>query len=453
VVVIVLSAGIALVSLLWTYYMRIPKRAVFRIGAIKKIYLSLLVASAALGSYLLPFYFAGINLYAFRLLMILAVFLALGAKQGTFVLSWSLPVKFYTFLAYLWVVWGVFSLFWTPSQTDGLKEVIAITFGLAVGFVFLLLGAYTPQGLDALRRGWLWAYSLTGLVALWEKLSGHHLPSAYVQDTAEYVLQRVLISTFGNPNNYSTFAVLSFPFLLWSFRLSKGLLQRMFCFVLLLSVALVLAETGSRLALIAYVVQLVLWLAFSRGLRGKAVIIVVYGVVLGILGMGVVDQGQYVLWKKFLQLSTELSIAGGSISKRVNLVLNGLWLTYVSYGLGTGAGSYEYIIKSGQAKYPTWNAFNPHNLWIEIFSQYGVWVGIAFGLWWFFSAMILIRARRAVSEGAMRAAIEATLLGSIGYILVVAVPSSFLPLPVNWVFTATVLAVSVAAWRHVRALQ
>lgn len=435
--------------------MRIRNWAFLRIVVKKRIYLSLLVTSAALGSYLLQFNFAGINLYAFRILIILAVFLALGAKQGTLVLPWSLPVKFYILLACLWVVWSISSLFWTPSQTDGLKEVIAIAFGLAVGVVFLFLGAYTPQGLDALRRGWLWAYFLTGLVALWERLSGHHLPSAYVQNAAEYVLQRVLISTFGNPNNYSTFAVLSFPFLLWSFRLSKELLQRILCLVLLLSVALVLAETGSRLALIAYILQLVLWLTFSRDFQGKAIIIVVCGLVLSVLGMGIANRGQYVLWKKFSQLPMELGVAGGSISRRVNLALNGLWLMYASYGLGTGAGSYEYIVRSGQAKFPTWDAVNPHHLWIEVFSQYGVWVGMAFGLWWFFSVVILIRARRvvSVSKGAMRAAIEATLLGSIGYILVVAVPSSFLPLPVNWVFTATVLAVSLAAWRHVHAPQ
>ena len=87
------------------------------------------------------------------------------------------------------------------------------------------LKAYVFQGLVALRLGWIIAYISTGLIAVWEIVSGDHLPGAYV--SAQLLREQlyaisttiaVVISTFENPDTYAIFIAAAFPFLL-----TKGL--------------------------------------------------------------------------------------------------------------------------------------------------------------------------------------------------------------------------------------
>lgn len=133
----------------------------------------------------------------------------------------------------------------------------------------------------------------------------------------------------------------------------------------------------------------------------------------------------------------KLTSGRNSLTERIALIKNGLEFLKESRFLGVGPGQYRYRHENEQIKYYAFGNNGAHLWFIELMSQYGV---IIFGiylliLFWIFARTL--KYYRSNPEFAL-----GILSGLILLVIASVLPSAFLILDVNWIFTI-VLVISI----------
>jgi O-antigen ligase len=401
--------------------------------------------TAALGSHFLPIRVGGVSLFGFRLFVgFMFGCLVVSGKRLLFDFD-SVSKGFFRF-GLLWLGWGLCALIWASliwglHVDSGFLEVMAVAFGILAVLVLLNLVFRTRNGLDSLRLGWVLAFVASALVASWEFRTGTHLPG-YQENLDLPTVELRVFSTFGNPNNYSAFLALCFPFLIWSFRSSRGWHKLPYLF-LTLSLPVFAMFTMGRLGMFALLLECVLLLVLGASHIRRFLIglIPIAGLVVALFVSTAVFPASLV---KILSVSDDLGIADSG-GDRLNLLRNGLVFVEKSYGAGVGPANFEHMMLTGQGPFTTQGDVDPHNLWIEIASEYGLIVFLFFVSWLILVARRTWKARRAsILRGDLESqyAAEAVLLGLLGYIPAAAENSSYIVQQTNWAFLASVLTVT-----------
>ncbi|HLZ41970.1 MAG TPA: O-antigen ligase family protein [Candidatus Sulfotelmatobacter sp.] len=402
-----------------------------------------LPVTAALGTYLLPIQL-GVSFFAFRILVIfVAIFLVVTGRG--IVLNFGSLSRWFFYSGLIWVIWGAFALIWSSllwgtDIQNGLIEVLAVIFGFLPAAVLLNLVFRARNGLEALRLGWTLAFVATALVALWEVVTGSHLPG-FQEELLAPSVGLIAMSTFGNPNNYAAFLSLCFPFLIWSLRVATGWRRAIYLFLsLLLLVALV--ATGGRLALVAIGLECLLLILFVSFPWKRLVLAaaVTVGVLATVAFPGFMADNESV---KLFRLYSELT-TGGSATIRLNLLKDSVALVQQSWGSGIGPANFSHMLMAGQGPYPTEGYVNPHNFWAEIATQYGLLVFVVFVGWLTLALWSAWKSRKdalACNDHRSRLAAETAILGIVGYFLAAAENSSYITQQTNWMFLASILVV------------
>lgn len=402
-----------------------------------------LPVTAALGTYLFPIRL-GLTFFGFRILIILvALFLVISGRG--IVLNFGSLSRWFFYSALVWVTWGAFALIWSSILwgTDiprGVIELLAVIFGFLPAAVLLNLIFRSRHGLEALRLGWALAFVATAALAVWEVLSGTHLPGSQEEPDVPSV-GLIAMSTFGNPNNYAAFLSLCFPFLVWSIRVAGGWRKVVYIFLAaMLPVALL--ATGGRLGLVAVALECVLLLLFvsfpwKHLVLGAGLAAALVGIV--VAPNYLEDDPSFKLFRIYNELST-----GGSAAIRLNLFRDSVAFVEQSWGAGVGPGNFSHMVKAGQGPYPTEGYADPHDFWAEIATQYGLLVLVVFVAWLGFVVCNAWKARKdalARGDDRSRFAAEAVILGIAGYILAAAENSAYITQQTNWMFLASILVV------------
>lgn len=396
---------------------------------------------AALGPYFLPLEAAGVNIFGFRLvIMLLAVFSTPLTNRGGW---WFNPIaRWSVMLVLFWVVWGFLSLLWAPSTGAALADVITLVFALGLLLTLLSLDAHRAAHLDKLRIGWLLALATTAVSALLEIVRGHGLPrdltdqmvvSGVSLDPAG--LDPAIRSTLSFSSDFGGFLLLTVPFVLWSMERATGLFKLAYLAALGVVGALIL-YSASRLGLIGLVAQLLVYgLVLQRRWYMSLVVLA------GVIAAGVVVTT--LVADSNLRVSDKLTAmeAGGdrSMRHRVALTLNGLWMVYKTAGRGIGAAGFDKEIAGDvpvqlpiRGDVVEWNA---HNFWIEVLSEYGVPVFVAYMALLAWIGRLGWRAQRGGGSARAPAMVgRAIVLGLIGYLFCGVASGSIMPKPTHWMF-------------------
>jgi len=395
---------------------------------------ALLVVTAALGSSVLTFSVGSVTLYPFRqtVPLVLLITPILSYRIHWWRISAS---RFFTILGYVWILWGGFSVFWAPSMTTAVSDVVAVAFGFGVGIALLALRTPTANRMEWLRRGWVVAFIVTGAVAVWEIATGNHLPSTFVKNTPEYALRTLAISTFGNPNNYGAFLALTLPLLLLSYHRAdwRGMRILYGVMVPLLFVAVFLS--ASRSALLGVSLQMALYVFVfgdAKRILWACVVVIAGLIVVAYAGLSL---DEFRLLAKLQNILSDNAFESGSLSVRLGLTLNGIWMMAMSYGLGIGAGGYEHVVRGPDVPFSTAGLINPHNFWIEVGSEYGL---VVVGLFLLMMGRFFIVALRAQKHTDDLWA-QTILLMLVGYLLATVANSTYMSQPMNWTGIATMM--------------
>jgi len=383
------------------------------------------------------------TLFPYRIFLIL-LWLLFGMHvivAGGKVIIQQYPIRRYLAFLGIWLAYALLSLGWAASKTDAIRDVIFLFMSFSVIFFF---SYYFRDRRDLERLYWLWSgiFGLLLLLGFWEHLTGQHLPvSGYYGETRSDLMFRPT-GVFHNPNDYATFLALSIPFGLGLVRYGKGKLLRLLGLGACAAAFYLIVITGSRANMLAVLLELVFLLFLVTNVRQKIKFVVaatILAALLLFLVPGPVQRFFSGVTAQLGSLVTQAEVETGSVAVRVNLAQNGLHFLYSTAGFGVGAGNAEYWM-ANFAQYDTAGILNPHNWWLEILTDYGIFVFAGYIMFYLGIVCNLWKIRRNTKGRSDRMVAEALLVSLVGFFFASISSSSIMALTPQWLLFAFGLA-------------
>lgn len=349
--------------------------------------------------------------------------------------------RFVLYFFLLWISTGFLLSIGVSDTKAALKELSFIVLGgLIIIFLYCILKTKLIDQI-LLCHAWLLYFVMTAPIAVWELVTGLHLESSYSLDRPEYTLNRFwAMSTFGNPNNYGAFLVLAFPFLFAGEKLTINRFLKLVFRISFLVLPLFVIFSGSRGALGALFIELVIILGWRYGY-----------IKVCMLFMGFLVSGYFsfvslkdVFYYSRIPLLTKIFFIsdsmedGGSFHERLALYMNGLFIILKTYGLGSGPGSFATAVIAKDMPFDI-HVPNPHNFWIEMASQYGVVVFLYFlAIYYAIMKRFMIFSLSKIDP--LTSYYSVTMLSAcFGFLLASILNSSYINQPYNWFFLGSLI--------------
>ena len=362
-------------------------------------------------------------------LILLFTVLAYGSKAW---MSSRLLLGFFAMLS-LFFAYAVGSATWAPDSSLAFSKINSIGVALMLVYALCASRAYKKATFRFLIYGWIAAVAFTTAFAAFELAVGRNFfGNERFSDVTTY--GQVVLSTFHNPNNFSIFLSLAMPMVLYAVLKSAGWRKFLLTGLWLTALAFLLVA-ASRMALLVATIQLAVFIFLTRSSRifkGAAMI-----------GALAVMASAFVLSSRISEKVGSL-VEGGDVSAltRVGLVLDGIWMARESDWMGVGAGNFPYYIEHRNPPYEVRGVVVPHNLWIEILSEYGIGVFVAFTLYLAYvgrQAVRLSRRRTRMLARGQHFETMTLLMLLVSYPVAVVSPSHYVADPVNWLFLTTIV--------------
>lgn len=272
---------------------------------------------------------------------------------------------------FIWVslfyIFCVFSMLWTPDRSEGFKELVYYFTHFIVLLEIVVFSKKANNSLRSLSLGWLWAVTLTLVVALWEFTTDQHLSFAYDDSDLMMnagngeVVQRLFASvTFGNPNAYVTFLCFALPFLLFNLLSADFGKKTIWSISAVILTIITLLLDASRGGILAMAVMGVIFIFMApKSKHFNILLVLLISVLLFILYW----------YRDVIFLVIGLRAADGAMfsdDARSVIWSNALKAFWDSGGIGVGIGGMQKAMRT-----VTSGITVTHNLFLEILLQYG----------------------------------------------------------------------------------
>ena len=327
-----------------------------------------------------------------------------------------------------WLVWGLVM----PHGTDAFKRLLSIALSLASVLAFVLY-PWTRERLRLLGRAWLFAWIVAVIPAIYEIVSGKHLPN-YLSSSPGWVRESSddIASYFVNPNPFAYFLCAAMAVFIMASRLEKRWVRNVMLVCCALS-PVIIYPTNSRLVLAVSLVMLVWMVATREVVRPRLKLLTAVSVTLVMVAVVVLISSPAIMNRIFNSFE-------GSGSDRLKLYMNAIWMFLSTFGLGIGPGMFENTMRRNRVPYITHEAVNPHSGVFEILSQYGFLIAALVG-----AALIAVAWRGMRGLGRIDEAPEYRMIRQGVVITAIMIPvlsfgdSTFLDSPIAWIQMATLL--------------
>lgn len=327
-----------------------------------------------------------------------------------------------------WLVWGLVM----PHGTDAFKRLLSIALSLASVLAFVLY-PWTRERLRLLGRAWLFAWIVAVIPAIYEIVSGKHLPN-YLSSSPGWVRESSddIASYFVNPNPFAYFLCAAMAVFIMASRLEKRWVRNVMLVCCALS-PVIIYPTNSRLVLAVSLVMLVWMVATREVVRPRLKLLTAVSVTLVMVAFVVLISSPAIMNRIFNSFE-------GSGSDRLKLYMNAVWMFLSTFGLGIGPGMFENTMRRNRVPYITHEAVNPHSGVFEILSQYGFLIAALVG-----AALIAVAWRGMRGIGRIDEAPEYRMIRQGVVITAIMIPvlsfgdSTFLDSPIAWIQVATLL--------------
>ncbi|MFO6497701.1 MULTISPECIES: teichuronic acid biosynthesis protein TuaE [unclassified Bacillus (in: firmicutes)] len=382
------------------------------------------------------------SLFPYRILLILAGFwFVMDILKGRGHLEkWKqVHVKgILSFFAF-WFCYGMISLLWVKSVTDGVKYLSLLAMGMF--FVFLIVLYF--QKLDRLLAFyyiWMTLTIFLMVIGFYNHFTLHHLPSSTLFNGPHYK-QHYPTSVFFNQNDFATFLSISFFFYLAFFKNIKNSYLKTAGLILAFCSVYLIFLTGSRASILGVIAGLALYvfILLPRILKKWALIIAAAGfIAFAALFAGKITDKFY---EYFLapQASHDFSEPLPSNVARANLLKNAGHYVLDTYGFGVGAGNVPYYLEH-HALFDTDQVVEVHNWLVEIMANFGVLMMLGYFTMYLYVMLVLYRFYKKGLSSRYKLLIEGLLAALVSFLVSSISPSSVSNLYFHWVFLALVLA-------------
>lgn len=390
------------------------------------VLIALLPLTAALGP------IAGVGpIFAFRLVVVALAILALLTPR-----RWSRADTAFVALGGLFLLAAAGSAALSPFDKDW-RELVAVGLGLALMWSLSRLG---PANLVWWCRGWVPGFALCGAVAVWEIITGHHLsgyrggawrsrPDVFTEPGA----------TFINPNLFAVFLVGCLGFAVVGALVDQRW-RWVHALVAVLTLPLLVA-TGSRLALLAVIVGLIIVGLCVRRTRWLTIGLAAIGVVV-LAGVAVGPCREFAdeVGFQIKRVLVDHRLGGhNTLASRLALSVNAADAAWTYPLTGVGPGAFDDYLRHDPLIW-TYRLHSAHNGLGEIAAQYGLVVLTAV-------VALLIAALVAGSRAVPRPLGIAVVVGVVTFPIVALCNSTFLEPSATQLIPAS-LALLVAATRE-----
>lgn len=414
------------------------RRQLIKAVTLEKGVFYLLIVSGFLGSYLLLFNLGLFSLFPFRILLVLLWFLFLIKLLDTGKLKLSLKkIKFYLLFLIIWLLYAVLSLGWSYSKIDALRYVTFLFSGLSLIF-FALYYFSNFKDLKRLYYVWLFSPFIILPLALGPHLTVKRLPH-----------QEISLFHF-NANTFAFYLALLLPFLIFFLLFKKKPIYYFILVPLVLFILYLLLATFTRSSYIAVALEfLFLSILFLRTKAKFFLVLISFLLILLMPFFPIKQEKFFYNWqdykKQVFTFNRDVRLGfvsqTGVLAERANLFKNSFYALIQTFGFGLGAGNFpDYIRYHPHFAYPQRHTVNAHNWWIEIYSEYGVWIFAAYCLFYvkIISSLYKAYQRTKVKDEKMIAA--ALFLSLVGFFFASMGPSSIMTESPQWILFGFALA-------------
>lgn len=291
-------------------------------------------------------------------------------------------VTYYEVFFILWLLFTLISVTRAEAINDWAYFVVYL--GTAVLWMRLLISNLNERVLENIENILLLALLFHLFLGLYETIE--HVNVFELSPASNRHYGKTALTVFHNPNDYSTFVVTFFPFLLHKLLSTESKINKIvFSIGLVLAIYLLLFN-GSRMAILSIIFLLALFIAYLiREERFRIPMIIV--IFVGMFALIIVPQFRQLVANLFIDNSVDV---GGVDRARVNLIKNGLFFIKETKGLGVGPGNLSLWFEN-KSIYWIGPIRLMHNWYAEILTIYGVGF---FVLYMIYHIKIIIGLRR-----------------------------------------------------------
>jgi len=427
-----LSAGVFLIFIWLLQYISIP------IFSIEKFFCYLVFFTGFFGVALFPVDIGLFWLFPYRIFLFLLWFIfGLHILFKGEIIFHQRQIKWYLIFLCFWLGYAVLSLAWAISKEAAVKNIIF----LFMGFSVIFLSTYyfrAKKDLQILYNIWLYVFGFLIIIGFWEYLTGYHLPVSGFFGETRTRFMFMPTGVFRNSNDYAAFLALSIPFGIGIIRYGRKKYLRLYGLCGALGAFYLIVATGSRANVIAVLFELFFIFMFLLNLRRKLKLVITVAICIVLLFMFLPGP----LQGFFSQITGELNSVvsqtkqmTGSVGVRMNLVRNGLLFLYSTVGFGVGAGNSEYYM-ANFAHYNTAGILNPHNWWLEILINYGIFIFIGYVIFYIEIIRNLWKIYRRKQTREEKMICEALLVSLVGFFFSSISSSSIMAFKPQWLLFA-----------------
>ena len=399
------------------------------------------------------------NFYLFHLmLLIFLVVQFYRLRDNNFSLSIGILSRKFIPTLLFFLIWYFTSLIWTINLGLGLKYIFYICCGTVITLTVVYFSS-NKKNLNKVFQVLSVLVFLEIFIALTESFFGFRMPISSYSSIASYFgkdpinysyfdnffLTSTLMPPTGfrwNTNDLAIVMVISLPF----FLCTKKKYLKIFG---ILSISTIIILTASRAVFLALLIILMLYILLIKKRVGTLILIWMASAFI-LIGMAQLRDSSNPRINELansiealqLYFSGEINI-GGSLEWRRQLIENGLFAFYDTYGMGLGAGG---ATANQELIGPVAGRFTSmHNFWIELLVEGGVLIILTFGLW--ISSMIfqLFFISKKTKDQDLKYYSESLLLSLIGFLPAAVAASStiyFFPMWIMFGFSISVIFIS-----------
>ena len=386
----------------------------------------------------------GIHFTLYRVAIPLITILCVAVKNGNLTFETGMEKQYFITFA-VWIGYGTALMLLRGGMNAGaIKELLGLCFGtFSIYSMVHLIGNSKERFLYAVGVIKI-LVAVCILLGLFEIISGIHLNSS-IYSNPEFMKSQ--LERYGfvninmatgfqyNPNDYASFLAFLAPLYL----IPTGKKRRFLDWIMIGVIFLICAKNNATLCILALGVGFLLFILFARiPLTGKRMLViggvaaVAAGFVLFRMSGDIGESGYSLIFELKNHLHT-YQLKQGSSYVRIMLYRDSLKALADSRFLGLGPSSFSAYF----TEHPSVSKLvDPHNYWLEILTQYGIFVFLFF----VFLLLQLFRKAKALykREHCMEGLVLAVMF--VDYIIIGLAPSSFINYTFQWIVVALTLA-------------
>lgn len=344
--------------------------------------------------------------------------------------------RIFIIIGIIWLIIAYRALGWSADKQNGFYQVIYLFIYLNLTYSLLLLGKKSSDPIGCVLKGWLLFFLITVPIGIFEIFTDHHLYTNSIQSNAVnagetlngIVGKKYAAVTYNNYNEFMTAISFGLPYLFTSLFYFSDTKYAKYLWYLLASVIIIILVTASRGAIIMLMLCAFLFIIFIKKIyipnkkrTVKRITIV------SILGL--------TFFSPFLlqQISARLQnteMAGDP--GRLMIYLEAWRLIKKTNYRGLGPYGFEH----------EWG-FAPHNLWLEIFTQYG-WLITTIVL--LLTMYILIKVHKRFKNKPILSFLGWMIISSLPIITII--NSSYLNFSFVWISLGSILIILMNSYKY-----